>query len=43
MCRTLKNVPENYEKEQEPKRKKHKVKLKPYKRTKYRDDQVSKY
>ena len=44
MCRTLKDVPESYKKkEQETKHKKHKAKLKPYKRTKYRDDQISKY
>ena len=44
MCRTEKDVPNTYkEREQEVKHKKHKVKLKPYKRNKYRDNQVSKY
>lgn len=43
MCRTEKDFPEKYKKEEVKIKQKHKVKLTPYKRNKYRDDQVSQY
>lgn len=44
MCKTIKDIPDSYKKEEDkPKNKKHKAKLKPYKRSKYRDNQVSQY
>lgn len=43
MCKDVKDLPEKYKEEEKYKQTKHKAKLKPYKRNKYRDNQVSQY